>query len=120
MPSKALRPLCRRPRHTTEGEGMSEGEAWTDERDPFEQHQNEQPQPKRANEGVDAELEIHDAGDIDLAPIPPREWILGARYCIGFVSGNLGDGGVGKTTLALLEALSICTEKSLTGDHVFR
>jgi AAA domain len=66
------------------------------------------------------EFEIHDAGDIDLTPIPPREWVLGTRYCVGFVSGSLGDGGVGKTALALVEALAIATQKNLTGDYVFR
>ena len=66
------------------------------------------------------EFEIYDAGDIDKEPIPPREWVYGNRYCIGFVSANLGDGGVGKTALAIADAISITTGKSLTGEHVFR
>jgi len=65
-------------------------------------------------------LEVEDAGNIDTEPIPPREWVFGNRYCLGFVSGNIGDGGVGKTALAILDGLSISSGRSLTGEHLFR
>jgi hypothetical protein len=72
------------------------------------------------DEGPPPEFEIHDVGDIDEEPIEPRQWVFGTRYCIGFVSGTLGDGGVGKTALALVDAVSISTGRSLTGEHLFR
>jgi AAA domain len=66
------------------------------------------------------ELEIHNAGDIDNEPIPPREWVFGNRYCIEFVSATLGDGGVGKTSILITDAISITGGRSLTGEHLFR
>jgi hypothetical protein len=66
------------------------------------------------------ELRVDDAGNIDREPIEPREWVFGNRYCIGFVSGNLGNGGIGKTALAVVDAISITCGRSLTGEHLFR
>ena len=43
---------------------------------------------------------IIDAGEDD-APIPPRGWLLGNAMCRGFISGNVAQGGVGKTALAI-------------------
>jgi hypothetical protein len=66
------------------------------------------------------ELEIHDAGDIDDETIEPREWVFGTRYCLGFISANIGNGGVGKTALGIVDGLSIAGGRSLTGEHLFR
>jgi hypothetical protein len=58
--------------------------------------------------------------DFDPASLPPRGWLLGNTICIGFVSVLLAAGAVGKTVMLILEALSLATGRSLTGEHVFR
>jgi AAA domain-containing protein len=59
-----------------------------------------------------------DAG-LDDYHIPPRGWLLGATFCRGFLSSLLGGGGVAKTTLRIVQALSLATGRELTGEHVF-
>jgi len=59
-----------------------------------------------------------DAGD-DVAPPPPRGWLLGNIFARRFMSSLLGDGGVGKTALRYAQLLSAATGRPLTGDHVF-
>ncbi|OSI21187.1 AAA family ATPase [Bradyrhizobium canariense] len=60
-----------------------------------------------------------DAGDDD-QPVPPRGWLLGNSFCRGFVSSLFGDGGVGKTAFRYAQALSLTTQRALTGEHVFK
>lgn len=62
---------------------------------------------------------IIDAGEDDV-PIPPRGWLLGNAMCRGFISGNVAQGGVGKTALAIVRALALATGRPLTGEHVFQ
>ena len=50
--------------------------------------------------------------------IPPREWVLGTRCIKGFVDVLIATGGTSKSTLTLLECLSITSGKPLTGDPV--
>lgn len=61
-----------------------------------------------------------DAGD-DVDPPPPRAWLLGNSFCKGFVSSVLAEGSGGKSSLRILQALSVATgRKDLTGEHVFQ
>ncbi|WP_181167638.1 MULTISPECIES: AAA family ATPase [unclassified Mesorhizobium] len=60
-----------------------------------------------------------DAGD-DNDPIPPRQWLLGNVFCRRFVSSLLADGGTGKTALRIAQALSLATNRNLTGGYVFQ
>lgn len=62
---------------------------------------------------------IVDAGE-DEAAIPPRGWLLGNAMCRRFISGNVAQGGVGKTALAHVRALALATGRPLTGEHVFQ
>jgi hypothetical protein len=64
------------------------------------------------------ELEIYDAGDDDITPIPPRGWLLGSAFCRRFLSSLIADGGVGKTALRYLQYLAVVTGRNLTGEHV--
>jgi hypothetical protein len=57
---------------------------------------------------------------LDVDPPPPREWLLGNSFCRSFVSSLFGDGGVGKSALRILQALSLATGRKLTGEHVFQ
>lgn len=47
--------------------------------------------------------------------IPPRSWIYGRHYIRQFVSITGGVGGVGKSSLQIVEALAIATGKPLLG-----
>lgn len=55
----------------------------------------------------------------DPATIPPREWLYGRLYIRGNVSVTVAPGGIGKTSLAIVEALAMTTGKPLLGDKVF-
>ena len=51
-------------------------------------------------------LEVLDVGDDD-QPIPPREWLLGNAFCREFVSGLIAPGAGVKTSLRVVQALSL-------------
>lgn len=57
---------------------------------------------------------------IDIDDIKPRAWVLDRRYMRKYLTVTIAPGGVGKSTLALLEAMAILTNKPLTGRHVKR
>jgi hypothetical protein len=63
-------------------------------------------------------LNVHDAGDIDVSKIPPRQWLLGVSFCRKFISGLIGTGGAGKTAVRYPQYLSLGTGRNLTGEHV--
>jgi len=50
----------------------------------------------------------------------PRQWVMGGRYIGGFISVIIAPGGVGKSTLTLLDAISVATNKPLSGYPVLR
>jgi hypothetical protein len=54
----------------------------------------------------------------DEASIEPRRWIYGNHYLRSFVSVLASAGGVGKTSLQIVEALAIVTGKPLLGEPV--
>jgi AAA domain len=53
--------------------------------------------------------------ELDPTELEPRWWIYGKHYLEGSVSATIADGGVGKSTLALTEAIAIATGKPLLG-----
>lgn len=63
-------------------------------------------------------LDVLDVGDDD-QPIPPRQWLLGTVFCRQFVSGLIAPGAGAKTSVRIVQALSLASERSLTGEHVF-
>jgi hypothetical protein len=76
-------------------------------------------QQAKPNGRADGGLQIHDAGDIDPAKIPPRAWLLGVSFCRKFLSGLIGEGGVGKTAIRYAQYLAGATgRKDITGEHV--
>jgi hypothetical protein len=81
--------------------------------------ETERDRRRRTNGTDDPGLGEWDAGEDD-APIPPRGWLLGNLFCRRFVSSLLADGAVGKTSLRLLQLLSLATGRPLSGDHVFQ
>jgi hypothetical protein len=52
---------------------------------------------------------------VDPAKLEPRRWIYGKHYLDGAVSATIADGGIGKSTLALTEAIAIVTGRPLLG-----
>ena len=55
---------------------------------------------------------------IDPASIPARRWIYGQHYIRSNVSVLASAGGVGKTSMQIVEALAICTGRPLLGEPV--
>ena len=49
------------------------------------------------------------------ASIPPRQWLYGSHYIRGFVSATVAQGGIGKSSLTIVEALAIASGKPLLG-----
>jgi hypothetical protein len=88
--------------------------------------QPEPPRPEPPDRGVPPpgeelptpQLEIFDVGDED-GNIPPREWLLGTTFCRSYLSGLISAGAGGKTTVRILQALSLASGRSLSGEYVF-
>jgi hypothetical protein len=71
------------------------------------------------NGAADDPIIVHDAGDIDVARIPPRGWLLGVTFCRNFISGLIAEGGAGKTAIRYVQYLAAAAGRSdLTGEHV--
>ena len=56
----------------------------------------------------------------DIAPPPPRAWLLGNSICRRYVSSLLAGGGTGKSALRILQALALATGRPLTDENVFQ
>ena len=48
--------------------------------------------------------------------IPPRQWLFGQHLIRGFLSLTVAPGGLGKSSMVLVEALAMATGKPLLGD----
>jgi hypothetical protein len=51
----------------------------------------------------------------DPSTIPPRQFIYGRHHMRGFVSATVAPGGVGKSSLALVDAVAMASNRSLLG-----
>lgn len=58
--------------------------------------------------------------EIDYTAIPKRDWIMSGRYVGKFISGVFAPGGIGKSALTMLDAISITTGRPLTGFEVIK
>lgn len=56
--------------------------------------------------------------DFNELSIPRRQWIYGNHYLRGFVSVLASAGGIGKTSLQIVEALAIASGRPLLGEEV--
>lgn len=50
--------------------------------------------------------------------VPPRRWVYGTHYLRSFVSVLASAGGIGKTSMQIVEALAVCTGRPLLGEVV--
>lgn len=55
---------------------------------------------------------------IDPALIPKRRWLYGKHYIRGYVSVLASQGGIGKTSMQNVEAVSVCLGRSLLEEEV--
>ena len=53
--------------------------------------------------------------DRDPRTIPPRQFLYGRRYIRGFLGATVAPGGVGKSSLALVEAVAMASGRNLLG-----
>ena len=58
------------------------------------------------------------ADTFDPALIPPRPWVMYGRYIRGFISVIVSPGGVGKSMLTMLDAVSIVTGQPISGSEI--
>lgn len=67
---------------------------------------------------TDTPLVVHDAGDIEVTKIVPRQWLLGVTFCRKFISGLIAEGGGGKTAIRYSQYLAAASGRNFTGEHV--
>ena len=53
----------------------------------------------------------------DPTTLQGREWLYGGHYQCGIVTATVGAGGVGKSSLNLVELIAICTGRPLLGEQ---
>jgi hypothetical protein len=54
---------------------------------------------------------IKSMADIEPAAIPPRKWLVHGRFLEAFVTVTISPGGVGKSTMSMLEGLAVACNK---------
>ncbi|GJD52698.1 hypothetical protein OPKNFCMD_5464 [Methylobacterium crusticola] len=52
---------------------------------------------------------------VDPKALPPRRWLYGRHYIRQYATATIAPGGLGKTSLALVEAVAMATGRSLLG-----
>ncbi|WP_286159040.1 AAA family ATPase [Methylobacterium sp. Leaf456] len=79
----------------------------------------EQPGPQASQEeqkAAAASLRAIPFGWCDASAIPVRQWVYGRHYVRKFVSVTVAPGGVGKSSLAIVEALAMTSGQGLLGE----
>jgi RecA-family ATPase len=62
-------------------------------------------------------LELRPFKAFDPATLPPREWLYGRHYQRRTVSLTAGPGGMGKSSLVLVECIAMATARNLLGEQ---
>jgi hypothetical protein len=57
---------------------------------------------------------------IDPTELPRRQWLYAPHYIRGFMSVTVGAGGIAKSTLTMVEALAMVTDKPLLGVRLMK
>lgn len=68
----------------------------------------------------ESQFTIRKASSIVAAEIPKRDWVMERTYLGRFITVLVSPGGIGKSTITLLDSLSICTGKALSGFGVVK
>ncbi|MBT7286510.1 MAG: AAA family ATPase, partial [Rhodospirillaceae bacterium] len=64
------------------------------------------------------DIEVPDFKKSD-KPLPPREWLYGHHMIRGFLTATVSAGGMGKSSLIIVEALSMASGRELLGVTVY-
>jgi RecA-family ATPase len=72
-------------------------------------------QPRAANEK--RVLKLRPFAPFDVASLPPRTWLYGKHYQRRTVSLTAGPGGMGKSSLDMVEAIAMATTHNLLGEQ---
>ena len=81
---------------------------------PFDSKGEAPPPPKPPPRRV---LQPRPFAPIDVATLPPRSWLYGRHYQRRTVSLTAGPGGMGKSSLDLVEAIAMATCRNLLGEQ---
>lgn len=76
------------------------------------------PQPKPAPDASKSPVYATPYVWVDPNDLPARQWIYGRSLIRKFVTVTVAPGGVGKSSLSIVEALSLATGRRLLGKHV--
>jgi hypothetical protein len=105
-----IRPFGRmwtvRANRTGPGEHNGSGEAGT-----------EAPKAKDGPRKSGPRVILHSVNPADLLQVPPRQWLYGKHYQRRTVSATIAPGGVGKTSLVLVESIAMTTGRNLLGEQ---
>ena len=74
-------------------------------------------QPSSRTPGGKQALELRPFVPFDAALLPPRAWLYGKHYQRRTVSLTAGPGGMGKSSLDLVEAIAMATCRNLLGEQ---
>jgi hypothetical protein len=83
----------------------------------------EQPKPDDSDRGplpgspTGARVILRPFKPVDIASFPPRAWLYGKHYQRRAVTGTVAPGGWGKTSLIMVEAVSLATARALLGEQ---
>ena len=84
-----------------------------------------EPPPQPQVQAMQAQAEVAQEAEwptlyefFDETALAPRQWVYGKHYLRRFVSVLASAGGIGKTSMQIVEALAICTGKPLLGEDV--
>lgn len=68
-----------------------------------------------ARDGIPPVAPFRSWQPIDANSIPPREWLYGNHYIRKFASVTVAPGGLGKSTLVLVECIAMATGRAILG-----
>ncbi len=81
-----------------------------------EQPQAAKDEPPKSSTGKRV-LELRPFKPFDVAQLPPRSWLYGRHYQRRTVSLTAGPGGMGKSSLDMVEAIAMATCRNLLGEQ---
>ena len=75
------------------------------------------PKPQKSFGATRRALELRPFAPINVAALPPRSWLYGKHYQRRTVSLTAGPGGMGKSSLDMVEAIAMATARNLLGEQ---
>jgi RecA-family ATPase len=100
-----------------QGNGKKETGAETDTDDNADDNADDKPEPPPRAPGSKQVLELRPFVPFDAALLPPRAWLYCKHYQRRTVSLTAGPGGMGKSSLDLVEAIAMATCRNLLGEQ---